>query len=157
MGPQRRISEKALTVWRISGLIKTGIGWLITATAVLLIHVFDWPVWISVTLISLGVIFTFLNIFVFPLLRWKRWRYEVREKEIELDEGFFIRRRTLIPMIRVQHVDTVQGPLLKKYKLASVVVHTAATAHEIPALEEPEAEEMRFYISKLARVAEEDV
>ena len=37
-------------------------------------------------------------------------------------------------MIRVQHVDTVQGPILRKYQLASVIVNTAATAHEIPAL-----------------------
>ncbi len=81
----------------------------------------------------------------------------MREEEIELEEGIFIKTRTLVPMIRVQHVDTNQGPILRKFKLASVVVHTAATAHEIPALEEDEAEELRFSISRLARVAEEDV
>lgn len=155
--PQKRISAKALTVWRISGAIKTAIGWGISAIIILLLRVFDGPNWISAILIVLGVMFTYLNIFLFPSLRWKRWRYEVREEEIELQEGIFIISRTLVPMIRVQHVDTVQGPVLRKYKLASVIVHTAATAHEIPALEESEAEELRFFISKLARVAEEDV
>lgn len=156
-GPQKRISEKALKVWRISGVIKTLIGWSITATALFLLHIFDVPFWISIILIVLGVIFPCLHIFVLPTLKWKRWRYEVREEEIELDEGIFIRTRTLVPMVRVQHVDTVQGPILRRYKLASVVVHTAATTHEIPALEEHEAEELRFFISNLAKVAEEDV
>jgi len=69
----------------------------------------------------------------------------------------FVMKRTLIPMIRVQHVDSSQGPLLKKYKLASVTIFTAATVHEIPALDEGEAEELRYHISRLARVADEDV
>lgn len=155
--PQNRLSEKALKVWRISAVIKVVIEWSITAVIVLLLDIFDGPFWISLTLIILGVIFTFLHIFLFPTLRWKWWRYEVREEEIELQEGFFIRSRTLIPMVRVQHVDTIQGPILRKYKLASVIVHTAATAHQIPALEETEAEQLRFNISKLARVAEDDV
>lgn len=157
MQPQKRISAKALKVWRISGIIKTVIYWLVIGTVVFFIHLFDWPTWISVILIAFGLILTYLSIFLFPLFRWKRWRYEVRDEEIELDEGIFIRTRTLVPMIRVQHVDTVQGPILRKYKLASVVVHTAATAHEIPALEETEAEELRVNISRLAKVAEEDV
>ena len=76
---------------------------------------------------------------------------------MELQEGIFIVKRTLIPMIRVQHVDTVQGPILRKYQLASVIINTAATSHEIPALEESEAEELRRLISNLARVADEDV
>lgn len=155
--PQKRISESALKVWRISGVIKAAIEWAISVTAIIIIHIFNGPIWVSVFLIALAIILTYLHIFLFPSIRWKRWRYEVREEEIELLEGIFIISRTLVPMVRVQHVDTVQGPILRKYKLASVIVHTAATAHEIPALEESEAEELRFYISKLARVAEDDV
>ena len=155
--PQKRISKQALSVWRISGVIKVAVGWGIGAIAIFLLHIFSAPFWISIILMIVGLFFTYLFIFLFPTLRWRRWRYEVREEEIELQHGFFIRSRTLIPMIRVQHVETVQGPLLRKYHLASVIVVTAATGHEIPALGESEAEELRFYISKLARVAEDDV
>jgi uncharacterized protein len=155
--PRKRLPEKALKVWRISAVIKVGIEWSIAAVAVVLLNIFNGPFWISFILIVLGIIFTYLHIFLFPTLKWKRWRYEVREEEIELQEGVFIRSRTLVPMVRVQHVDTVQGPILRKYNLASVIVHTAATAHQIPALEESEAEELRFYISKLATGAEDDV
>jgi uncharacterized protein len=155
--PQKRISDKALTVWKISASINVIISWILAAAVIFFLHRFNVPFWISVILIVIELIFTYLNIFLFPALKWRRWRYEVREEEIELQEGIFIVKRTLIPMIRVQHVDTVQGPILRKYQLASVIVNTAATAHKIPALEESEAEELRHYISTLARVADEDV
>jgi uncharacterized protein len=66
-------------------------------------------------------------------------------------------KRTLVPMVRVQHVDTVQGPLLRKYGLATITISTAATTHEIPALDMFEADNLRSSISALARVAEDDV
>lgn len=155
--PENRISEKALKVWRMAGGINAAISWGVIATAIFLIYLFNWPQWISILLIVFGVSETYFLVLLLPKLRWQRWRYEVREDEIEFQKGIFIRTRTLIPMIRVQHVDTVQGPLLRKYQLASVIVNTAATAREIPALEEHEAEELRHYISNLAKVADEDV
>lgn len=155
--PQRRISEKALPVWRITGALNSLIALLICGGAIVLTVILDWPNWIIALAVILLLLEAYFFIYLFPKLKWKRWRYEVREQEIELQQGIFIIKRTLIPMIRVQHVDTRQGPLLRKYKLATVTVSTAATIHEIPALELEEAEEMRVFISKLARVADEDV
>ena len=85
------------------------------------------------------------------------WRYEVREQEIEIQSGLFVVTRTLIPMVRVQHVDTEQGPILKKYNVANISISSAATVHTIPMLELEEADMLRMKISELARVAEEDV
>jgi uncharacterized protein len=155
--PQTRISERALVVWRISGVIASLFSWIVGGGLVTLGVLFDWPVWIITVVIILILIFSYLITFFFPKLRWKRWRYEVREQEIELQRGVFIIKRTLIPMVRVQHVDTQQGPLLRKYQLSTVMISTAATVHEIPALEMEEAEELRQSISRLARVADEDV
>ncbi len=104
-----------------------------------------------------ALLLSYFSIWLWPRLKWNRWRYEVRETEIELQQGVIITKRTLVPMIRVQHVDTNQGPILKKYNLASVQISTAATVHEIPALDLAEAEELRYYIGKLTRTADEDV
>lgn len=155
--PKKRISKKALTVWRISGVLTIVISWILAAVVIFFLHIFNGPFWISVLLIGIELISTYLFIFLLPSLKWKRWRYDVRDEEIELQEGIFIVKRTLIPMVRVQHVDTVQGPILRRYQLASVIINTAATSHEIPALEESEAESLRHFISNLARVADEDV
>mgnify|MGYP003490750311 FL=1 len=77
--------------------------------------------------------------------------------EIETKKGIVITTRTLIPMVRVQHVDLSQGPIMRKYNLASVEIYTAATVHEIPALEYGEAEELRNYISNMVQMVKEDV
>jgi uncharacterized protein len=153
--PHKRISERALTVWRITGVIITLFLLLILGGVMTLTVLFDGPVWISVVAIILFLLTAYTAIFLVPHLRWKHWRYEVREQEIEIQRGIFVIKSTLVPMVRVQHVDTEQGPLLRKYNLATVTISTAATAHGIPALDIEEAEEMRHAISRLARVAED--
>ncbi|VXA99537.1 resistance to heterologous antibiotics [Bacillus sp. 349Y] len=155
--PRNRVSPKALNVWRIYGGIETLIALVVAGGIIILTVLFDWPAWISIVAGIAVVILAYIQIKVVPDVRWKRWRYEVREQEIELQRGIFIVKRTLVPMVRVQHVDTVQGPILKKYGLSTITISTAATVHEIPALDTEEADGLRDSISQLARVAEDDV
>lgn len=154
---QNQISTKALKVWRIIGIIECSITWIMTIAVFILTIAIDWPYWIVAILAVIALVQPYFWIYLFPLVKWKRWRYEVRETEIEIQRGLFIIRRTLVPMVRVQHVETSQGPFLRKYDLASVDVSTAATVHRIPALDIQEANELRQYISKMASVEEEDV
>lgn len=155
--PVNRISEKGLRVWRLYGIMQTLLILLLTIGVGILAYIFDWPWWVYAVGAAVVIIYGYLFIFLFPKIKWLRWRYEVRESEIELQHGLFIVKRTLIPMVRVQHVDTSQGPILRKYNLAGITVSTAATNHEIPALIMEEADELRSRISVLARVAEDDV
>lgn len=155
--PANRISEKGLTVWRIHGFFYTLMVLIPAIAASVLTYIFDWPIWVYIASGAAVVLSAYLLIHLFPKIRWQRWRYEVRETEIEMQHGLFIVKRTLVPMVRVQHVDTSQGPILRKYALSSITVSTAATNHEIPALQMEEADELRSRISVLARVAEDDV
>jgi uncharacterized protein len=98
-----------------------------------------------------------LSVALLPYLIWKNWRYAIDEKEIDLKRGVLVKSRTLIPLSRVQHVDTRQGPIMRWYNLSSVTISTAATTHEIPALDAVLADRVRDQISKYARLAEEDV
>ncbi|KWW12648.1 MULTISPECIES: PH domain-containing protein [Peribacillus] len=157
MEPENRISNKALTVWKISGLIGSAITWIISIAILTLTIFFKWTYWIVGILFIISIIQSYLSIYLMPSIKWKRWRYEVRNTDIDIQNGIFIIKRTLIPMIRVQHVETKQGPLLRKYELASVEISTAATMHVIPALDLAEADELRRYISRMASVEEEDV
>jgi uncharacterized protein len=90
-----------------------------------------------------------------PLLRWRTWRYEVRDEEIDLLRGAVVVRRTLIPMTRVQHVDTQRSPLSDLFELRSVTAHTAAGSHSIPALRPGDAAAIRDRIAVLARQPDE--
>jgi uncharacterized protein len=155
--PAQRISKRALTLWRIYGVIQVAIVVLLTIGLAVAVFLWNWPWWLL--LIALGIILIELIVttWIVPAFRWKRWRYEVSEQDIDLQYGIFIVTRTLVPMVRVQHVDTEQGPLLRKFRLSTISISTAATIHKIPALDENEAERLRQSISSLARVAEDDV
>jgi membrane protein YdbS with pleckstrin-like domain len=85
------------------------------------------------------------------LIRWRRWRWDVGEDGIDIRHGTLTERRTLIPWIRVQHVDTRRGIAEQLFGLATVVVHTAAGSHEIPLLDAREAELLRERIGAGAR------
>jgi len=98
-----------------------------------------------------------IRVVVVPQLRWRQWRYEVRASEIDLRRGAFTVRRTLVPMSRVQHVDTRRTVLSQFFGLASVVFHTAAGDNEIPALTEAEAAAIRDQIADLTAVSEDPV
>jgi uncharacterized protein len=86
-----------------------------------------------------------------PALRWRRWRWEVREDEIDLRRGVLRETRTLIPMMRVQHVETTRGILEQAFDLATVAIHTAAGSHTIPLLTNHDAGVLRTRIAGLAR------
>lgn len=113
--------------------------------------------YIVISLSAFFLIFWLLSVVWIPYLRWKNWRYSIDHNEINLLRGILVKTETLIPLSRVQHVDTRQGPLLRWYGLSSVSISTAATTHEIPGLDEKIAHKVRKKISTYARLAEEDV
>jgi len=92
---------------------------------------------------------------VLPTLLWRRWRYEIRPLEIDLQRGLVRVTRTLVPMARVQHVDTRRGPLQRRLGLSTVVFYTAAGPNEIPQLAQKTAAEVRDRIAELTRTADE--
>ena len=155
--PQRQISLNGLKVWRLQNGIISLIFLFIIIGVFVASYYFQWPYCIGAILIGLWILQVIFGIWLIPKIRHHIWRYEVFENEIEIQHGLIRVTRVIVPMVRVQHVDTSQGPLLRRYRLASVQISTAATVHDIPALELEEADELRDYISRLARVTEDDV
>lgn len=155
--PINTIALEVIKAWKIISAIYVSVLWIIVVFVIVLYFIFAIPYWLIIGSIVVSGLSTYLFIFLLPTIRWRRWRYEIFEQEIYIQHGILIMSRTLVPMIRVQHVDTKQGPILKRFKLASVTISTAATTHEIPALLEHDASELRDRISTLARVSEDDV
>ena len=146
--PARRLSPTARWLWRAQGLIATGVALLVSGA--MRSEGPGGSLWLllPVAVFAVGVV-------AIPELRWARWRYEVRDEEIDLRHGTVSITRTLIPMLRVQHVDTTRGPLDQLLGLATVVVHTAAGRTTIPALDNEYAGRLRDQIATLARTADE--
>jgi membrane protein YdbS with pleckstrin-like domain len=111
----------------------------------------DAPGWTATTLRMAAIALAVAGMLAEAQLRWRNWRYELRDEEIDLRRGALVITRTLIPTIRVQHVDTQRTWLSDQLGLRSVVIHTAGGAHRIPALPPDEAAAIRDRIAQLAR------
>ena len=155
--PKHRIAYDAIKAWRITAALYMIFLWMIIIAGFVVTYIFEFAYLYAIIGAIIGLILTYFFVFLIPKLRYRRWRYEIFEQEIYIQHGILIQTRTIIPMIRVQHVDTKQGPILKKYNLATVSISTAATTHEIPALVDEDASDLRDRISTLARVEEDDV
>lgn len=152
-----KLPQTAKTIWRTYSAIQILIEIVVYIGLLFAFRNMEIPFYIKAIVGVVLTVYSVVLIVFVPSIRWKIVSYEVREDEIELQTGLFIVKRTIIPIIRVQHVDVTQGPLIRSKKLANIDITTAATTHTIPLLNELEADNLRLKISELARVAKEDV
>jgi uncharacterized protein len=76
--------------------------------------------------------------------RYTRWKLDA--DGFALRRGNLWRSETRVPASRVQHLDLKHGPLERRYKLATLVVHTAGTrdsAVSVTGLDEDDAARLR--------------
>lgn len=152
--PDQSLDPKVVTLWRIQAVFRAGFyGLFLASLLASLVMLAKLPPAATTLLSAAFVLLTALGVIFLPRLRYKYWRYEVGTTELDLQSGVFVIRRTLVPLIRVQNVDSVQGPLAKRLGLTAVTVSTAASTHVIPALSDERAAELRDNISRLAQEA----
>ena len=153
--PQKKISKKAINVWRITDLIQNLIGLIIIGSLIFSYYYFDWLSWIGIILyIFLGfmLIIMIYELTIRPVLLQKTWRYDIDENYIQLKHGFINKRSLIIPMSRVEYVNTNQGPILRHYNLSVLTIGTITSANQIPAIPVAEAQEIRELIIHLAEL-----
>lgn len=145
-------------MWRIEALLRVvALGVLMLLSVASLMTLTPFGTVPALVALALFLVFALVQIGFVPQIRYKHWRYQVDAQELDIQFGVFVVRRTLIPLVRVQHVDTQQGPLSKQFGLSSVTVSTAAGSHVIPGLSDAAADQLRDHISALARVARESL
>jgi uncharacterized protein len=154
---EEKLSLSAKSVWRIYSFIQIAVLTVIYSLLLYILNDSFVPLYMKFVVGLVLVVYFIVIILIVPNVRWNILSYEVRDHEIEIQTGLFVVKRTIIPIIRVQHVDVMQGPLIKKKNLANIDITTAATTHTIPLLHSKDADELRLKISELARMAKEDV
>ena len=154
--PAERLDPRAIALWRITGILNV-VPLFAGAcfAAVAMVRYGGASVLLAVVLPVAVVVLGFVVVGVAPGLRWRMWRYEIRPDEVDLQRGILWIERTLVPLARIQHVDTRQGPLQRRYGLSTVVFYTAAGPNQIPELSTPVAAGVRDRIAVLTREQDE--
>ncbi len=151
--PDRTLSPHARTQWTIEALL-WAVPLLVAALAAGAF--WDAPAWARGLVVAAALVVAVFALVLIPQLRWRRWRYAVRAEEVDLRRGTITVVRTIVPMARIQHVETRRTFLSQMFSTAALVLHTAAGAVAIPALDEPVAAELRDRIAELARTPDDD-
>ena len=66
-----------------------------------------------------------------PQRTYRRLGYRLTDRLLQSVRGWLFHVDTLVPFVRVQHIDVTRGPLDKMFGTASLIVHTAGTHNSI--------------------------
>jgi len=144
----RRIEGSIRWKWGIGALIPAAIvGVVVGAISVI---VLEWGPLPGVGAVALVAILGVGHV----LLLYRSWQYEVREDALYLERGVITHVKTVVPFVRVQHIDTSRGPVDRLLGLSSLVVYTAGSRGAdvtIPGLTPEDAEDLQERLKMLAK------
>jgi membrane protein YdbS with pleckstrin-like domain len=140
-------------VWGVGALVSAVVvGIIVGVIDRFVLHVGVWlgPI-AGLVVVVLGVPFVFA--------RYRIWRFEIQDDALYLERGVLTRVKTAVPFVRVQHIDSQQGPIERLVGLGSVGVYTAGTRGSdvtIPGLKQERADEIQNRLRDLAIESDED-
>lgn len=88
----------------------------------------------SGTFIVPGVLIYVFMAFVVPARKYRHWGYAIGADRLRIVRGYMFYRDTIVPFGRIQHIDVDQGPIDRRYDLATLTVHTAGNHNSTVAL-----------------------
>ena len=91
--------------------------------------------WLAMAVALLVVVAAVAWAIVVPIVRYRRWRWELHEEELDLLHGAWRVVRTIVPITRIQHVSVERTGWTDVFGLVRLHVHTAAGKTTIPGLE----------------------
>lgn len=104
------------------------------------------------------VLFIFLLVY-YPEKIYKYTKYGMVDKVFYVCKGKWFRKRTAVAQNRIQHTDVSQGPIARKYDLATLTIHTAGMKEadiHISGLKHTDAVAMRDFLLLLNKQAVND-
>jgi membrane protein YdbS with pleckstrin-like domain len=134
---------------------RLAVGWLAIAAAALIAGYALAGATRFAMLIPLAVLIAgLLVVAIAPVRIYRRLRYGLSERLLQVVRGWLFHTDTVVPLVRVQHLDVVRGPFDKMFGTATLVLHTAGTHNStvtVPGLAPDRAEAMRDIIREHVR------
>jgi len=104
---------------------------------------------------SIGVpLLALISLAMAPQRIYSHLGYRLTERLLQVVRGWMFHTDTIVPFVRVQHIDVRRGPVEKLFGVATLVVHTAGTHNSIvtvPGLAPDRAAEIRDIIREHVR------
>jgi membrane protein YdbS with pleckstrin-like domain len=162
-GPSGLAGDLPLERHRLNPRVKRYWRWRAFFTAipslVLLVGlaiVIPWgPPWLRWGIVGIAAICVVVGMVVLPPIRYRVFWYAISETEIDIQHKIIFIERSIIPMHRVQSLQTERGPLADHYRMTNLKIKTAAGSVSISGLDRDEANVLCDRISKLSDIADD--
>lgn len=131
-GIERSLDPRAVSLDQMIGWVTTGAIALGLLTAQVILFLAEAPVGLRTFLALLwlaGTVALGWRAQRWPQIEHRHASYKVDPQGIEIRKGVVWRRVINVPRSRVQHIDVSQGPLERRYGLATLIIYTAGTEH----------------------------
>ncbi len=137
----RKPEKKVSITWFLQGLVTTAIlSGVFTAVVYFLT---DYPSeTVFLILLITGTVISAVHTFY----RYGSWSFELRDDHVYLEHGVLVKVMTMVPFVRIQHVDTQRNILDRVLGLSTVVIYTAGSRGadvSIPGLRPKAAEKLQ--------------
>lgn len=126
---QEFIRVERLTWWILTGVVGgiLLVGWLLSGW--LIRGVFDAYQWLGLLIPLVPIAGGIAAGRYFPRKTYDSTHWRLNQHGLEIRHGIWWRHRIFIPTERIQHTDVQQGPIMRMYDLATLVINTGGT-HE---------------------------
>jgi membrane protein YdbS with pleckstrin-like domain len=113
------------------------------------------PPWLRWGIVGIAAAAVAVGMVVLPPIRYRVFWYAISETEIDIQHKIIFIERSIIPMHRVQSLQTERGPLADHYRMTNLKIKTAAGSVSINGLDRDEANALCDRISKLSDIADD--
>ncbi len=146
-----RVPESARSLLSVMSFLRAGIFSLIGLSFLAVLwssaDVSEFlPAWLCILagLLWVGLLLTWATLW--PGAVWRRKYWRLTDVALELNSGVLFRRQMTVPRSRVQHTEVTQGPLQRRFGLATLTAFTAGerfAAVSVSGLDETRARNVR--------------
>ena len=121
--------------YRKSLMVQAAIFWIPALVgAIVLDRLVLAETWAAVLVPLLIGFLAFGGVVLGPSRIYRRLGYALDGRLLRVVRGWLFHTDTVVPFVRVQHIDVTRGPLDKMFGTASLVVHTAGTHNSVVTL-----------------------
>ena len=137
----QQVDPRTVAVWRWQALIVAAIGLI---PIVIVAPKLPGGVGIAGSLLYLALTVWFA--WLYPSAYYRALSFGIDAQGVTIERGLWWRSRLALPRIRVQHSDVSQGPLQRRYGVATLKLYTAGSRYnkvELPGLTHEDAVAIR--------------
>ena len=121
--------------YRYSLMLQSAIFWLIPLVGALVLdRLVLAETWAAGLIPLIVTFFAFGAVVIGPVRIYRRLGYALDSRLLRVVRGWLFHVDTVVPFVRVQHIDVTRGPFDKLFGTATLVVHTAGTHNSVVSL-----------------------